>query len=111
MDQRKILVVKTQLLHFCFSAHENEKWNMQAIITLPPEVNIIDDDLMAKLKAMTANVSYPVLTVCCKRSPSHQASARTPPGFGSAHLQLCQKPVKVHNKAPFCRHNNQVGGI
>lgn len=111
MDQRKLLVVKAQLLQFCFSAHENEKWNMRAIITLPPEVNIIADELMAKLKAMTANVSHPVLTVCCKRSPSHRASAQTPPGFGSVHLQLCQKPVKTYNKAPFCTHNNKVGRI
>lgn len=74
---------------------------MQAIITLPPEVNIIDDDLMAKLKAMTANVSYPVLTVCCKRSPSHRASAQTPPGFGSVHLQLCQKPVQDTTRHRF----------
>lgn len=51
---------------------------------------------MAVLKAVWANVTYPVLTVCCTQSPLHQAWARTLPNFGSARLQLRWIPVE-HN--------------
>lgn len=64
------------------------------IIKLGLVVNMMIDNLMAVLKAMRANVSYPVLTVCCTQSPLCQAWARTPPNFGSTRLQLCQIPVK-----------------
>lgn len=67
------------------------------IIKLPLQVNT--DDIIAVLKGVTANVSYPELTACCTQSPLRRASARTPPGFGSARLQLCQMPVKQINKA------------
>lgn len=48
---------------------------------------------MTILEALRANVSYLVLTVCCTRSPSHQAWAQTPPNFGSARWQFYQIPV------------------
>lgn len=43
------------------------------IIKLGLVVNMMIDNLMAVLKAMRANVSYPVLTVCCTQSPLCQA--------------------------------------
>ena len=63
------------------------------------------DNLMAVLKAVRATVSYPALIVYCRQSLLHQASARTPPDFGSVHLQLCQTPVQQTQRGIFSQNN------
>jgi len=63
--------------------------------------------VLAVLKAVKANVSYPVSTVCCTQSPSHPAWARTRPDFGSERSRLYQIPVQ-HKQQSACQAKSDL---